>query len=125
MIETDLPLSLAEGRRQGWPRPVAVPEDSGVIYYCRYFALADGATPPRLAPAQPTWTPDTGFNTFRGDNRTYAIILLVPATDRDLRRLRDAIGVDGGVRGHPSARRAPHPPGTGTRSPASCRWAGS
>jgi 2-polyprenyl-6-methoxyphenol hydroxylase-like FAD-dependent oxidoreductase len=29
------------------------------------------------------------FNTFRGDNRTYAVILLVPAADRALRVLRD------------------------------------
>jgi hypothetical protein len=30
-----------------------------------------------------------GFNTFRGDNRTYAVILLVPNHDRELRTLRD------------------------------------
>jgi hypothetical protein len=30
-----------------------------------------------------------GFNTFRGDNRTYAVILLVPNHDRELRALRD------------------------------------
>jgi 2-polyprenyl-6-methoxyphenol hydroxylase-like FAD-dependent oxidoreductase len=30
-----------------------------------------------------------GFNTFRGDNRTYAVILLVPNRDRELRGLRD------------------------------------
>ena len=29
-----------------------------------------------------------GFNTFRGDNRTFAVILLVPAADRELRVLR-------------------------------------
>jgi 2-polyprenyl-6-methoxyphenol hydroxylase-like FAD-dependent oxidoreductase len=29
-----------------------------------------------------------GFNTFRGDNRTFAVILLVPAADRALRALR-------------------------------------
>jgi 2-polyprenyl-6-methoxyphenol hydroxylase-like FAD-dependent oxidoreductase len=29
-----------------------------------------------------------GFNTFRGDNRTFAVILLAPAADRDLRVLR-------------------------------------
>jgi 2-polyprenyl-6-methoxyphenol hydroxylase-like FAD-dependent oxidoreductase len=29
-----------------------------------------------------------GFNTFRGDNRTFAVILLVPAPDRELRVLR-------------------------------------
>jgi hypothetical protein len=30
-----------------------------------------------------------GFNTFRGDNRTFAVILLVPTHDRELRVLRD------------------------------------
>ena len=30
-----------------------------------------------------------GFNTFRGDNRTFAVILLAPAADRELRALRD------------------------------------
>ena len=73
----------------GWPRPIAVPEDSGVIYFCRYFALADCANHldwPLLNPRGDLGY--MGFNTFRGDNRTYAIILLVPATDRDLRRLR-------------------------------------
>jgi 2-polyprenyl-6-methoxyphenol hydroxylase-like FAD-dependent oxidoreductase len=29
-----------------------------------------------------------GFNTFRGDNRTFAVILLAPAADRELRALR-------------------------------------
>ena len=29
-----------------------------------------------------------GFNVFRGDNRTFAVILLAPAADRDLRVLR-------------------------------------
>src|SRR6478609_1823730 len=30
-----------------------------------------------------------GFNTFRGDNRTFAVILLVPSGDRELRVLRN------------------------------------
>jgi 2-polyprenyl-6-methoxyphenol hydroxylase-like FAD-dependent oxidoreductase len=30
-----------------------------------------------------------GFNTFRGDNRTFAVIVLAPAADRALRVLRD------------------------------------
>ena len=29
-----------------------------------------------------------GFNVFRGDNRTFAVILLAPAADRELRALR-------------------------------------
>jgi 2-polyprenyl-6-methoxyphenol hydroxylase-like FAD-dependent oxidoreductase len=74
----------------GWPRAAADPVDSGAIYYCRYFRLADGA---EHAPA-PLLNPRgdlgyMGFNTFRGDNRTFAIILLAPAADRELRMLRD------------------------------------
>jgi 2-polyprenyl-6-methoxyphenol hydroxylase-like FAD-dependent oxidoreductase len=75
---------------EAWPRAAATPEDSGAIYYCRYFALADGVDHldwPLLNPRGDLGY--MGFNTFRGDNRTYAIILLVPAADRDLRILRN------------------------------------
>jgi len=75
---------------QGWPRSLTTaPEDSGVIYYSRYFALADGTDHldwPLLNPRGDLGY--LGFNTFRGDNRTYAIILVVPGADRDLRVLR-------------------------------------
>jgi 2-polyprenyl-6-methoxyphenol hydroxylase-like FAD-dependent oxidoreductase len=74
----------------GWPRAAAAPIDSGGIYYCRYFRLADGAEhhpAPLLNPRGDLGY--MGFNTFRGDNRTFAIILLAPAADRELRVLRD------------------------------------
>lgn len=74
----------------GWHRVAGQPTDSGAIYYCRYFRLAPGAEhleAPLLNPRGDLGY--MGFNTFRGDNRTYAVILLVPATDRELRRLRD------------------------------------
>jgi 2-polyprenyl-6-methoxyphenol hydroxylase-like FAD-dependent oxidoreductase len=74
---------------QGWPRAAATPEDSGAIYYCRYFTLTNGVDHldwPLLNPRGDLGY--MGFNTFRGDNRTYAIILLVPGADRDLRVLR-------------------------------------
>jgi 2-polyprenyl-6-methoxyphenol hydroxylase-like FAD-dependent oxidoreductase len=73
----------------GWPRPSAEPIDSGAIYYCRYFELADGVEhldAPILNPRGDLGY--MGFNVFRGDNRTFAVILLVPAADRDLRGLR-------------------------------------
>ena len=73
----------------GWPRPATEPIDSGAIYYCRYFALADGVEhmdAPILNPRGDLGY--MGFNTFRGDNRTFAVILLAPAADRDLRVLR-------------------------------------
>jgi len=73
-----------------WPRASGEPTDSGAIYYCRYFRLADGAEHldwPLLNPRGDLGY--MGFNTFRGDNRTYALIVLVPAADRELRVLRD------------------------------------
>jgi 2-polyprenyl-6-methoxyphenol hydroxylase-like FAD-dependent oxidoreductase len=73
----------------GWPRAAAVPTDSGAIYYCRYFELVEGVEhldAPILNPRGDLGY--MGFNTFRGDNRTYAVILLVPAADRELRLLR-------------------------------------
>src|SRR5918997_436679 len=73
----------------GWPRAAGTPTDTGAIYYCRYFELAEGAEhleAPILNPRGDLGF--MGFNTFRGDNRTFAVILLVPAGDRDLRVLR-------------------------------------
>ncbi len=73
----------------GWPRAAGAPTDSGAVYYCRYFELAEGAEhldAPILNPRGDLGF--MGFNTFRGDNRTFAVILLVPATDHDLRVLR-------------------------------------
>lgn len=75
----------------GWPRAEARPSECGAIYYCRYFALAPGAEhvtgPWLLNPRGDLGY--MGFNTFRGDNRTFAVILLVPTADHDLRVLRD------------------------------------
>ena len=73
----------------GWPRAAGEPTDSGAIYYCRYFELADGAEhldAPILNPRGDLGY--MGFNTFRGDNRTFGVILLAPAADRALRVLR-------------------------------------
>ena len=73
----------------GWARADGEPSDSGAIYYCRYFELADGVEhldAPILNPRGDLGY--MGFNTFRGDNRTFAVILLVPAADRELRVLR-------------------------------------
>jgi 2-polyprenyl-6-methoxyphenol hydroxylase-like FAD-dependent oxidoreductase len=72
-----------------WPRAAGKPTDSGAIYYCRYFELAAGVEhldAPILNPRGDLGY--MGFNTFRGDNRTFAVILLTPAADRELRVLR-------------------------------------
>ena len=73
----------------GWSRAPGRPTDCGAIYYCRYFELREGVDyldAPILNPRGDLGY--LGFNTFRGDNRTYAVILLVPADDRELRVLR-------------------------------------
>ena len=73
----------------GWPRAAGEPTDSGAIYYCRYFELAEGVEhldAPILNPRGDLGY--MGFNTFRGDNRTFAVILLAPAADHALRALR-------------------------------------
>jgi 2-polyprenyl-6-methoxyphenol hydroxylase-like FAD-dependent oxidoreductase len=73
----------------GWPRASGEPADSGAIYYCRYFELAEGVEhldAPILNPRGDLGY--MGFNTFRGDNRTFAVILLTPAADHELRVLR-------------------------------------
>ena len=73
----------------GWPRAAGTSTDSGAIYYCRYFKLADGVEhldAPILNPRGDLGY--MGFNVFRGDNRTFAVILLAPAVDRELRVLR-------------------------------------
>jgi 2-polyprenyl-6-methoxyphenol hydroxylase-like FAD-dependent oxidoreductase len=73
----------------GWPRAAGEPTDSGAVYYCRYFELAEGVEhldAPILNPRGDLGY--MGFNIFRGDNRTFAVILLAPAADHDLRVLR-------------------------------------
>jgi 2-polyprenyl-6-methoxyphenol hydroxylase-like FAD-dependent oxidoreductase len=73
----------------GWPRAAGEPTDSGGIYYCRYFELAEGVEyleAPILNPRGDLGY--MGFNTFRGDNRTFAVILLTPGADHELRVLR-------------------------------------
>jgi 2-polyprenyl-6-methoxyphenol hydroxylase-like FAD-dependent oxidoreductase len=77
----------------GWPRARADEADCGAVYYCRYFRLRDGVD--HLGggehnPLNPRGDLGyMGFNTFRGDNRTYAVIVLTPKHDRELRGLRD------------------------------------
>src|SRR3954468_15720601 len=57
--------------------------------FCRYFELAEGVEhldAPILNPRGDLGY--MGFNTFRGDNRTFAVIVLAPAADHELRGLR-------------------------------------
>jgi 2-polyprenyl-6-methoxyphenol hydroxylase-like FAD-dependent oxidoreductase len=78
---------------EGWPRRAETRSDCGALYSCRYFELRDGVEHldgGEQNPLNPRGDLGyMGFNTFRGDNRTYAVILLVPKHDRELRALRD------------------------------------
>jgi 2-polyprenyl-6-methoxyphenol hydroxylase-like FAD-dependent oxidoreductase len=78
---------------EGWRRRAETQADCGALYYCRYFELRDGddhLDGGMQNPHNPRGDLGyLGFNTFRGDNRTYAVILLVPNHDRELRTLRD------------------------------------
>jgi 2-polyprenyl-6-methoxyphenol hydroxylase-like FAD-dependent oxidoreductase len=77
----------------GGRRRAEAQADCGALYYCRYFELRDGVEHLDAGEQNPLNPRGDlgymGFNTFRGDNRTYAVILLVPNHDRELRSLRD------------------------------------
>jgi 2-polyprenyl-6-methoxyphenol hydroxylase-like FAD-dependent oxidoreductase len=76
----------------GWPRAEGTPTDCGAVYYCRYFELADGAEHLEGGPTNPLNPRGDlgymGFNTFRGDNRTFSVIMLCNSSDRELRALK-------------------------------------
>jgi 2-polyprenyl-6-methoxyphenol hydroxylase-like FAD-dependent oxidoreductase len=77
----------------GWPRRSERQTSCGALYYCRYFELRAGVDHLDSGDQNPLNPRGDlgymGFNTFRGDNRTYAVILLVPTHDHELRALRD------------------------------------
>lgn len=64
--------------------------DVGIVYFSRYYRLRDGvAMPPSPSPFGPRV--DFGFAsaaTFLGDNRTYSIVVMVPAWDSELKAIR-------------------------------------
>lgn len=78
-----LPAWLAEG---GIALPETV-EDTGIVYYSRFFGLLDGAEPP---PQSGPIGGDLGYlkyGVFQGDNRTFSVTLACQADDRRLRAL--------------------------------------
>jgi 2-polyprenyl-6-methoxyphenol hydroxylase-like FAD-dependent oxidoreductase len=62
-------------------------EDSGFVYYTRFFSGVDGALP---QPRAPLLTPLGTFSvlTLPGDNGTWSVTLYVTTGDRPLKRLR-------------------------------------
>jgi 2-polyprenyl-6-methoxyphenol hydroxylase-like FAD-dependent oxidoreductase len=63
-------------------------EDSGFIYYTRYFRSLNGERPQYLAPLL---TPMGTFSllTLQGDNDTWSVTIFMSAGDRALKRLRE------------------------------------
>lgn len=98
--ELRAPLTVdAMGRTSRAPRwlaaaGIAVAEEShevGIVYYSRYYQLHRGLDfPASKHPLGPRG--DLGYGlyaTFLGDDRTFAIALMVPAGDSDLKALKD------------------------------------
>lgn len=63
-------------------------EDSGFIYYTRYFRSRDGSTPPVYAPPL---SPIGTFSvlTIPSDNQTWSVTLYVSSGDQALKRMRE------------------------------------
>ena len=78
--------------------------DVGIVYYSRYYRLLDAVTmPPSPSPFGPRV--DLGFAsaaTFLCDNRTYAIVVMIPAWDSDLKIVRRAGVFDAFCRATPT-----------------------
>ena len=94
-VTTDLVVA-ANGRRSTvpeWLESVGAPqvseevEDTGIVYYSRFYRLLDGHdAPPRTGPIGG----DLGYlkyGVFVGDNRTFSITLATPVADEELRKL--------------------------------------
>jgi 2-polyprenyl-6-methoxyphenol hydroxylase-like FAD-dependent oxidoreductase len=61
-------------------------DDTGIVYFSRFYRLLDGATyPPRTGPIGG----DLGYlkyGVFVGDNRTFSVTLATPTDDQELRK---------------------------------------
>jgi 2-polyprenyl-6-methoxyphenol hydroxylase-like FAD-dependent oxidoreductase len=93
----DADLVVAAGGRRSdvpaWIRAIDGPEvpeqvdDTGIVYFSRFYRLRDGAEfPPRTGPIGG----DLGYlkyGVFVGDNRTFSVTLATPVADDELRRM--------------------------------------
>jgi hypothetical protein len=97
LLQADLVVD-AMGRRSPLPRWLAAEgahamheesEDSGFIYYSRFFRSRNGVLPEFRAPLL---TPIGSFSllTLPSDNATWSVTLYTASGDRPLKRLRDA-----------------------------------
>jgi 2-polyprenyl-6-methoxyphenol hydroxylase-like FAD-dependent oxidoreductase len=95
-IPADLVVDMS-GRRSALPAwlrgidarpPVEELEDSGFLYYGRYFRSADGSIPAMRGATQLDWGTITSL-TLPADNGTWAVVLVTGSKDTALRPLRD------------------------------------
>ncbi len=108
-IPADLVVDMS-GRRSALPAwlrgidahpPVEELEDSGFLYYGRYFRSADGSMPAMRGPLQMDWGTFTSL-ALPADNGTWAIVLVTGSKDPALRRLREAARWEAVVRSLPT-----------------------
>jgi 2-polyprenyl-6-methoxyphenol hydroxylase-like FAD-dependent oxidoreductase len=94
-VPADLVVDMS-GRRSALPAwlrgidarpPVDELEDSGFLYYGRYFRSADGSTPAMRGSPQLDWGTITSL-TLPADNGTWAVVLVTGSEDTALRPLR-------------------------------------
>ena len=107
-IPADLVVDMS-GRRSALPAwlrgvdarpPVEELEDSGFLYYGRYFRSPDGSMPAMRGPVQMDWGTLTSL-TLPADNGTWAIVLVTGSKDTALRPLRETARWEALVRGLP------------------------
>jgi len=107
-IPADLVVDMS-GRRSALPAwlrgvdahpPVDELEDSGFLYYGRYFRSADGSLPAMRGSPQMDWGTVTSL-TLPADNGTWAIVLVTGSKDTALRPLREAARWEAVVRSLP------------------------
>ncbi len=95
VVSVDL-VVVATGRRSALPEwlaeigctpPADEVDDTGIVYFSRFYRLDDGAGyPPRTGPIGG----DLGYlkyGVFVGDNRTFSITLATPTVDQELRTM--------------------------------------
>ncbi len=110
-LDADLVVA-ANGRRSAapdWLRAIGVDmaqdevEDTGIIYYSRFYQLQPGAEFPegdRLVAGDLTYLK---YGVFWGDNGTFSVTLAAADTDKALRALRDAETFESATRAIPAA----------------------
>ncbi len=95
-VPADLVVDMS-GRRSALPAwlrgidarpPVEELEDSGFLYYGRYFRSADGSIPAMRGGTQLDWGTITSL-TLPADNGTWAVVLVTGSKDTALRPLRE------------------------------------